>query len=144
MACVSGALPPQLLLETLYTIYRILLPLDKKSAKFARKLVAGSKGKAIEFDPDILTDNGLIRQVSDVFELVYWNNRLSAIREIVKNPPPTNALTAWFERHTNERNALTVAIIGLFLAVLFGFLSFIVGIAQLVVSILAWKYPNPN
>ncbi|KAH8738448.1 hypothetical protein BGZ61DRAFT_526422 [Ilyonectria robusta] len=137
----NGTLPPQLLLETLYSIYHILLPLDKKSAKLAKKLVLNPKKKTRGFDPDILIYDGLIRPVPEPFQLMYWKKRLDILREIVDNPPPSNSFTSWFERHTSERNALTVAIIGVFLAALFGFLSFIVGIAQLVVSILAWKNP---
>lgn len=71
----------------------------------------------------------------------YWGERLDNLYKLVKDPPPANALVAWFERHTSERNALTVAIVGLFLAVLFGFLSVVIGILQLVVAWLAWKYP---
>ena len=75
------------------------------------------------------------------FEYKFWSYRLAVLKGIVVNPPPANKLIAWFERHTSERNALTVAVLGLFLAALFGFLSFVVGVAQLVVSIIAWKYP---
>jgi hypothetical protein len=71
----------------------------------------------------------------------YWGERLETLYNLVEDPPPANVLVAWFERHTSERNALTVAIIGLFLAVVFGFLSVVIGILQLVVAWLAWKYP---
>jgi hypothetical protein len=71
----------------------------------------------------------------------YLGDRLSALHDVVKNPPPENTVIGWLERHTTERNALTVAIVGLFLSVLFGLLSFIVGLLQL---LLAWEvYKNP-
>lgn len=71
----------------------------------------------------------------------YWGERLSALHDIVRQPPPANAIIAWVERHTSERNALTVAIVGLFLSVLFGLLSFIVGLLQLILAWVAYKYP---
>ena len=71
----------------------------------------------------------------------YWAERLSALHNITKQPPPGNAMVAWFERHTSERNALTVAIIGLFMSVLFGFLSFVVGLLQLILAWVEYKYP---
>lgn len=135
----SGSLPPQLLLETLFTVYHILLPVstDEKSRKFTERLVKESK-----FDPELMRDDvKKIRELPTNFKCVYWGERLRILEAITTDPPPSNKVVSWIERHTSERNALTVAIIGLFLAVFFGFLSFIVGIAQLVVSVLAWKYP---
>ncbi|KAK4450977.1 hypothetical protein QBC34DRAFT_378802 [Podospora aff. communis PSN243] len=143
-----GTLPPQLLLETLYTIYFILIPLFRdptgKSHRLAKKLVKGRTYPGQEkFDPDLLIYDGLIRQKADLddFKLVYWAKRIRALQGIVHNPPPSYKIISWIERHTSERNALTVAFIGVFLAVLFGLLGLMVGIAQLVVSILAWKNP---
>ena len=134
-------------METLYTIYFILLPLsrDPKSAKFARKLVkrSGQPGRE-RFDPNLLNYDGLIRPMSELedFKLIYWAKRVRALQDIVMNPPPTYKVVSWIERHTSERNALTVALIGVFLAVLFGLMGLVVGVAQLVVSVLAWKYPT--
>jgi hypothetical protein len=142
---LSGSLPPQLLLETLYTIYFILLPLseDPKSERMARKLVRSTRQGADGFDTNLLVYDGLVRPLSELenFKLVYWATRVRTLQEIVTNPPPNHWVVSWIERHTSERNALTVALIGVFLAVLFGLLSLLVGVAQLVVSILAWKYP---
>lgn len=77
----------------------------------------------------------------DIMAFNYWGHRLAALHEIIKRPPPANAMVAWFERHTSERNALTVAIVGLFLSVLFGLLSFIVGLLQLILAWVAYKRP---
>ena len=60
----------------------------------------------------------------------YWGDRLATLLDVVKRPPPANAIVAWFERHTSERNALTVAILGLFLSVLIGLLSFVICITS--------------
>ena len=67
---------------------------------------------------------------------------MSTIYDIVKSPPPTNVFMNWLERHTPERNALTVAIIGLLLAAVFGFLSFLVGLLQLILAWVVWKNPT--
>jgi len=123
-----------------------LFPLhDKKSARLLRRLVNGDNKRLREgFDSEVTSYDGLIRPPSDLddFELFYWAKRIRALQEIVANPPPTHKVISWIERHTSERNALTVALLGLFLAALFGLLGLLVGIAQLVVSILAWKYPS--
>jgi hypothetical protein len=139
-------LPPQLLVETLYTIYAILFPIDtdKKSLKFAKRLVQAKGPASSAFDRNLLTYGGSAHQPSADFEYLYWNRRLKALKALVEARPPRNKIVSWFERHTSERNALTVAIIGLFLSVLFGFLGLLVGIAQVVVSTWAWKYPVQN
>jgi fatty acid desaturase len=65
------------------------------------------------------------------------------LHRLVRNPKPQNRLEQWIDRHTTERNALYIALIGLFLAVLFGFLGLIVGIIQTWITYKAWKYPQP-
>ncbi|KAL7928736.1 hypothetical protein V8C35DRAFT_317401 [Trichoderma chlorosporum] len=140
MSFANGTLPPQLLLETLYTIYFVLFPLTTcpKSAKLAGKL-ARNKGldssSDSSFDPNLIVYDGWVRSPPADFKLVYWTRRLRALQAVADHPPPSNKVISWFERHTSERNALTVAIAGLFLTALFGLLSFLVGVAQLLVAI---------
>ncbi|RYP44556.1 hypothetical protein DL768_009005 [Monosporascus sp. mg162] len=132
-------LPPRLLLETLATLHIVLFPIATKGNKRCRSLLKklirsgnfDAEAEWIEF----------VRPIPPDFTFVYWGDRLTKLYELVKRPPPSNALVSWFERHTSERNALTVAICGLFLAVLFGFLGVIIGMLQLVIAWLAWKYP---
>ena len=130
----QGTLPPRLLLETLVSIYYVLFPVstDTRSAKFAASLV-----RKAGFDSDFVIDDGTIREIPEHFDYIYWGDRLQQIQTVISKPPPSNRVISWIERHTSERNALTVAIVGVFLAVLFGFLGFAVGLAQLVVSVLA-------
>lgn len=132
-------MPPQLLTETLYTIYTILFPIgiNKKSRRFAERLVRAER----PFDRNLLIYDGFIYPLPENFKCVYWSRRLKALQALVEARPPKNKLVSWFERHTSERNALTVAIIGLFLSALFGFLGVLVGILQVVISIKAWKHP---
>ncbi|KAF2101469.1 hypothetical protein NA57DRAFT_34119 [Rhizodiscina lignyota] len=131
-----GTLPPQLLLETLDSIHFVLFPIgtDSKSKRFLDKLVQ-KEG----FDPNAKTDEGHVREPLDEFLYEFWGDRLLKLLDIVDNPPPANWLVAWFERHTSERNALTVAIVGLFLSVIFSFLGLLVSIAQLIFAILQWR-----
>ncbi len=135
-----GALPPKLILETLVTFHDILFPIatfgDRRSHSILRKLI-----KRHGFDPQ----GNLVQYIRSVPENIafeYWGDRLSTIHHIVKDPPPTNVFMGWLERHTSERNALTVAIIGLLLAAVFGFLSFLVGLLQLILAWVVWKNPT--
>lgn len=138
--CVArGTLPPILLLETLLTYHDILFPVasirDKKSRKALETMIQrhgfDEEGRWIEF----------VRATPADMSFDYWGERLSILHNFVHKPPPANAMVAWFERHTSERNALTVAILGLFLSVVFGLLSFIVGLLQLILAWVAYKYP---
>jgi hypothetical protein len=126
------------LLETLFTISCILLPAatDPKSDALAKRFIEKHDWDATITDWDDYNP----RPPKD-FEYECWNHRLATLLAIGDNPPPSNKMVAWFERHTSERNALTVAILGVFLAALFGLLTFLIGIAQLVVAYLAWKHP---
>ncbi|KAL7907763.1 hypothetical protein GGI35DRAFT_481415 [Trichoderma velutinum] len=140
MSFANGTLPPQLLLETLYSIYDILFPhvTDDESYKLVTQLISingSNKSSDSAFDPNLMVWDGLIRTVPPDFKFVYWTKRLRNLQAAVDHPPPSNKVVSWVERHTSERTALTVAIIGLFLTALFGLLSFLVGIAQLVVSL---------
>lgn len=128
-------------METLDSFQFILFPISLdgsgKSHRLLRRLISN-----YDFDLNSQWDEGHVRPLPDQFSYEYWGTRLEKLHAIVKNPPPANWLVSWFERHTSERNALTVAIAGLLLSALFGFLSFIVGLAQLWVAVVAWKAPR--
>lgn len=132
-----GTLPPRLLFETLLSLHEILFPIEvlgnERSETLLRRLV-----RKQSFDKEVLWVEN-VRQIPADFTFVYWGDRITKLYEIVDCPPPTNALVSWFERHKSDRNALTVAIAGLFLAALFGFLSFITGLLQLIIAWIAWK-----
>ncbi|KAL5342464.1 hypothetical protein BJX70DRAFT_355886 [Aspergillus crustosus] len=138
-----GMLPPQLLLETLHSIHFILFPISKdrtgKSIKTLNTLI-----RKHWFDPNAQVDEGWIRQDARAkFKYYYWNDRLEKLYHLVRNPPPKNRLVGWIERHTNERNALTVALIALFLSAFFGLMTCLIGGAQLALAILAWRDAKP-
>ena len=135
-----GTLPPQLLLETLDSLQFILFPsVDDKSSRFLRDLMRGTKS---EFDRDCLVYDGYIREMPDKFEYRYWGSRLAKLHYLVINPKPRHRFGRWAQRHTLERNALYLAILGLFLSAFFGFLSVVVGIVQTWVVYQAWKNPK--
>ncbi|KAJ4291767.1 hypothetical protein N0V90_009662 [Kalmusia sp. IMI 367209] len=117
-ALKSGFMPTQLLLETLDSIQNLLYPNDEKSIQSLDKFVRKHR-----YDPDSRNFERSLRELPDDFEYKFWGGRLVELLDVVNNPPPTNRIVAWFERHSSERNALTVAILGLFLTVLFGFLG---------------------
>ncbi|KAF2143093.1 uncharacterized protein K452DRAFT_226286 [Aplosporella prunicola CBS 121167] len=133
----EGKLPPRLLLETLSTFQTILFPsVDVKSTKLLETLISS---KDTRFDAECLTHDSHTRNVPAGMEYVYWGQRLQRLHELVTNPKPRHRLGRWLQRHNSDRNALYIAIIGLFLSVFFGFLSVLIGIFQSWVAWKAWK-----
>ncbi|KAK4222480.1 hypothetical protein QBC38DRAFT_375064, partial [Podospora fimiseda] len=82
-----------------------------------------------------------VRPILDNFPFTHWDSRLATLHDLVKSPPPTNSLLSWVERHTSDRNVMTVATLALFLAVIFGIVSTLLGCAQLIVAWLSWRHP---
>jgi hypothetical protein len=136
---IRGTLPPKLLLETLLTFHSVLFPIASLRDSKSRAALDSAIGRQ-NFDAETRWIE-FVRTVPTDMMYDYWGDRLVALYDVVKRPPPTNAIVAWFERHTSERNALTIAIAGLFLSALFGLLSFVVGLLQLVLAWMAYKNP---
>ncbi|KAH7035717.1 uncharacterized protein B0I36DRAFT_318948 [Microdochium trichocladiopsis] len=132
-----GCLPPQLVFETLVLNQLILLPVltDRRSNNLLEKLIRRNG-----FDPT-MRDYDIVRQIPPDFVFSVWAARLDELHDFIKRPPPGNSIVAWFERHTSERNALTVAILGLFLTVVIGIFGLVVAVLQLVLAWYAYKYP---
>ncbi|KAI1442715.1 hypothetical protein F5Y02DRAFT_236614 [Annulohypoxylon stygium] len=123
-------LPPRLLFETVLSLQTILFPIvtsgHEPSEALLKKCI-----KEERFDKELLFFE-LVREIPPDFTFKYWGERIERLQEIVERPPPRGAILSWIERHTSERNALTVAIIGLFLSAFFGLLGVILGGLQLV------------
>ena len=138
LTCIyRGTLPPQLLLETLYSLQCILFPpVDEKSSMFLESIV---KDANPGFDPDCLLYEGYTRPVPENFEYHYWGNRLVRLHQVVTNPKPRHRISLWIQRHASERNALFVAILSLVLSAFFGFLSVVLGLLQVWLSYQSWK-----
>ncbi|KAI4625217.1 uncharacterized protein J4E87_005063 [Alternaria ethzedia] len=126
----KGTLPPQLLLEVLDSIQYLLFPNDPRSYKSLEKFIS-----KYDFDPQAEYFQRHIRELPEDFGYKYLGDRLATLLKVVDNPPAANGIVAWVERHTSERSALTVAIVGLFLTALIGFLSLIVAAIALFYSI---------
>ncbi|KXJ95173.1 hypothetical protein Micbo1qcDRAFT_171578 [Microdochium bolleyi] len=126
-----GVLPPRLALETLVSLHRVLFPIitgDKRSQTLLKKLI-----KEQGFDPDTRWVE-FVRELPHDFTFTIWGDRIRQLHTLVKEKPPGNPVEAWFERHASDRNILIAAVIGLLFAGVFGLLSFLVGVAQLVLS----------
>jgi len=112
-----GMLPPQLLLEVLDSIQYLLFPNDKNSAKSLARFISKHG-----FDPKAQYYEGHIRTLPHDFEYKYLSDRSAKLLDIVDNPPLGNVVR-YLEKHTSPRHSLTIAVLGLFLTVLVGFLS---------------------
>ena len=113
-----GTLPPQLLLEVLDSIQYLLFPNDPRSYKSLEKFI-----NKYDFDPKAMYYEDHIRALPESLEYKYLGDRLATLLRIRNDPPAANGIIAWVARHTSERNALILAILGLFLTALFGFLG---------------------
>ncbi|KXJ88187.1 hypothetical protein Micbo1qcDRAFT_214835 [Microdochium bolleyi] len=133
-----GCLPPKLVFETLALNQLVLLPFltDRRSNSLLEKLIRRNG-----FDPN-MRDYDIVRKIPPDFVFSVWAHRLDELHGFTKRQPPGNSIVAWFERHTSERNALTVAILGLFLTVIIGLFGLVVAVLQLVLAWYAYKYPK--
>jgi len=115
-----GTLPPQLLLEALDSIQYLLFPENARSFRSLDKFVKGWG-----FDPQAKEYNGRLRSLPEGEELEYkyFGDRVARLMRVVDKGPPPRGIIAWLERYPSERNALTIAVLGLFLTALLGFLS---------------------
>lgn len=66
---------------------------------------------------------GNIRTLPEDFEYKYLGARLATLMKVVDKGPPPSGILTWLERYPSERNALTIAVLGLFLTAFIGFLS---------------------
>ncbi|KAF5672573.1 hypothetical protein FHETE_3707 [Fusarium heterosporum] len=134
-----GTLPPQLLVETLYTLQGILFPsLDKKSGDVLNALI-----RRDGFDPECAQYEGykIFSEPPEHFQYVYWGKRIAQLHELVKSRPPRNKAEKWFQQKTSERNALLIALLALFISIFVGILSIILGAVQVWIAWMAWKHP---
>lgn len=134
-----GALPRQLVLETLYSVQEILFPLnDEKSKALLRSLVSKER-----FDPDCIDyESASFRSKSEGnIGYYYWGARLADLYEELENPTPRSWVEIWLERKSGARYVMLATLIGVVFAVLLGIASLAVGGYQAWVSYQAWKHP---
>ena len=134
-----GSLPPQLLVETLYSLQSIVFPADDPISYGILDKMIKKRG----FDPESREYKGykLFPELPTGFAFVYWGERLAQLHDLQATRPPRNKLERWFQRQSSEGNALFVAMIALVISILVGVISVALGAAQLGISWMAWKYP---
>lgn len=135
-------MPPQLLVETLYSIQAVLFPsIDPESAEILDELIARR-----DFDPDCAEYEGykLFREPPPDFEFKFWGERMAHLHRLITYRPPRNRLERWFHQHGNERNALLIAFLALFISILVGVISIGLNCVQIWITWMAWKNPTPG
>ncbi|KAI0403226.1 hypothetical protein F4802DRAFT_572772 [Xylaria palmicola] len=136
---VCGALPRQLMLETIDSLQGILFPVaSKKARRLLDRLVA-----AEQWDPEIkIYDFGTIRnREEDIIPYFHLADRLSELHNALQNPPPRGWLERQIERRTTDRYMMKATLAGVAFAVLLGILSLIVSTYQAWISYQAWQHP---
>ncbi len=135
-----GTMPPQLLVETLYSIQAVLFPsIDPDSAQILDELIDKR-----DFDPDCAEYEGykLFRDPPPDFKFVYWGERMAHLQNLMTRRPPRNKLERWFHRHGNEGNAFFIALLALSISIIVGLISIGFNCVQIWITWMAWKYPT--
>ncbi len=133
-------MPPQLLVETLYSIQAVLFPsIDPDSAQILDELI-----EKRNFDPDCAEYEGykLFRDPPQEFKFVYWGERMAHLHRLMTCRPPRNKLERWFHRHSNEGNGFFIALLALFISILVGVVGIGLNCLQIWITWMAWKYPT--
>ncbi|KAL9130278.1 MAG: hypothetical protein Q9217_001489 [Psora testacea] len=135
----SGALPRQLVLETLDSIQKVLFPLtDTKSKSLLRSLVRRSS-----FDPDCLSfeSTSIRNDYERDISYTYLDSRLLDLYAELENPTPQGWLEKWFERKSGARYVMMATLIGVIAAVALGIIGVAIGAFQAWVAYQQWKHP---
>ncbi|KAK4109205.1 hypothetical protein N656DRAFT_716616 [Canariomyces notabilis] len=136
----GGTLPPRLLVETLYTLQAVIFPsIDPDSAEILDELI-----EKRSFDQACAEYEGykVFRNPPQGFRLVYWEKRMAHLHRLMSSRPPRNKLECWFHRHSNDRNALFIALLALLISILVGIVSIGWGCVQIWIAWMVWKYPT--
>jgi hypothetical protein len=134
-----GALPRQLLLETLDSLQVVLFPLsDPKSKRLLCSLI-----HECSLDPDILRfEFSSIRNAGEEsVPYVFLADRLADLYNELQNPKPRGWLGRQMERKSGARYMMMATLVGVLFAVLLGMGSLAVSCYQAWVSYQAWQHP---
>lgn len=133
-ACV---IPRALACEVLKTIHHILFAPDHNSQVLLSSLVSRRN-----FDKDLLSyKSSGVEGDEDFLSYPYFGARLAELYDELQNPTPRTRLESWFERRSGARYMLMATMIGVFIAVILGFLSLGVAMFQAWVAYQQWKHP---
>ncbi|KAK3318934.1 hypothetical protein B0H66DRAFT_558427 [Apodospora peruviana] len=135
----AGTLPPQLLVETLYSLQGVLFPsVDPASAQILDELIDKWR-----FDPECAEYDGMPQRSSN-FRFIYWGERMAHLHQLMTRRPPRNKLERWFHSHSTEGNALLIALVALAISIVIGVVSIGLNIVQIWLTWMAWKYPSAS
>ncbi|KAF5012916.1 hypothetical protein FDECE_1050 [Fusarium decemcellulare] len=133
-----GTLPPQLLFETLHSLQAILFPLmDRESGKILSDLVRNN-----DFDPECFDYEGIPIEPPEGIKYVYWGKRIAQLHELAMHRPPRNKLERWFQQRSTDGNAFLTALLALFISILVGIVTILLGCFQAWIAWMAWKHPT--
>jgi hypothetical protein len=95
------------------------------------------------FDPDCLRfESESIRNESEkVVSYLHFGARLAELCAELEDPSPRGGLEKWLQRRSGARHAMLATLIGVFVAVLLGFLSLGVSLYQAYIGYQAWQHP---
>lgn len=137
LTSMRAHLPRALILELLDTIHEVLFPISKDSHDLRTSLVERHN-----------FDKGLITYISKQYRspddpdisYTYFADRLEALNDELQQPAPHGRMQRWLTRRTNTY-MLMATMIGVFVAVVLGFLGLLVSTFQAYVAYQQWKHP---
>ncbi|KAH3907137.1 hypothetical protein HBI56_115590 [Parastagonospora nodorum] len=133
----TGVLPRDLILEVLHTIHNVLFPPDPGSQKLLRRLVR-KHGWDKGLELDTTTPERKYKDPDISFK--YFGQRLEELYDEMQTPTPHT----WLHRRLKKREdayVLMVAMYGVIVAVVCGFLTLVTAIFQSWVAWQQWKHP---
>jgi hypothetical protein len=101
------------------------------------KKLVGKKG----FDSECTNYEQCRRFEGEGFTYMYWGERMRKLEAALAKPPPRNKLERWLQLQTNDRNALFIALLALFISIFVGLLSLGLAAVQTWIAWMAWKHP---
>ncbi|KAB8698118.1 hypothetical protein FH972_026368 [Carpinus fangiana] len=136
-----GALPRQLILETLRTLQKVLFPQeDQKCRSFLHSLCS-----RYDFDRDCQRFEWTALRNEDEKDLSYryWLERLEDLKQELENPRPKGLLEEWLERRSHPRYVMLATLVGVIIAIVLGAAGLAVSSYQAWIAYNAWKHPVP-
>ncbi|KAH8763240.1 hypothetical protein F5883DRAFT_463376 [Diaporthe sp. PMI_573] len=135
----KGALPPQLLIETLHSLAILFGTTDRESDRILQDILTTNTSA----DEDLGQFDGYIisNKLPDGFQYQYWGRRIADLHEHLMRNPPRSSFARWFERQSTEGNALFIALLALLISIIVGIVSIGLAVFQAWVAWMAWKHP---
>jgi hypothetical protein len=132
-------LPHAIAFETLSTIYDVLFPGGPKSYNLLKSLTSehGFDKDLLEYEAPPLASGG-----DEEISYDYFGHRLAEIYDEIQKPSPHGRIERWLERKSGQRYMLLATMVGVFIAVILGFLGLVVAIFQTWLTYQQWQHPR--